>query len=408
MSKTTQEHTLSNGLKLLGEVNTSNVSAAIGFFVRTGARDEMKEESGVSHFLEHMMFKGTPTRSALDISLQLGNLGAQANAFTSEENTVYYAVIVPEQFSAMQELLSDMLRPSLDQQEYDTEKQVILEEIALYQDRPNFFLAEKAFELYFGKHPAGQSVLGSHSSISALTRDQMAAYFKRRYAPNNIVLVASGNFDWATFVANAEKYCGSWTEQAAPRHIAPFGGGSPGSVLRRKDLVQAHAILIGPGPSAQDEERYPIAILSTILGDSSGSRLYWELVDKGIAEVASTDNDERDGTGCFTAYVRTEPGRLDEVLNITRGILASPRDFSDADLERAKSKIKSRVVLDGELPMGRLMALGLEWTYRKETTPLKEIIHRVDRISRNDINQTIDKFGLANWSEYRLLPDSAG
>lgn len=168
MRSTFKKTQLSNGLTLLGESNPSNVSAAIGFFVKTGARDETPAESGLSHFLEHMMFKGTPTRSALQINLDLGNLGAQANAFTSEENTVYYAAVIPERFAEMQDLLTDMLRPSLDRGEFDMEKKVILEEIALYQDRPHFYLFENAFKDYFGDHPAGNSVLGSHASVLSL------------------------------------------------------------------------------------------------------------------------------------------------------------------------------------------------------------------------------------------------
>jgi predicted Zn-dependent peptidase len=147
MPSTYKQTQLKNGLTVIGESNPANVSSAIGFFVRTGARDETPAESGLSHFLEHMMFKGTPTRSAIDINMALGNLGAQANAFTSEENTVYYAAVIPERFSEMQELLSDMLRPALDPNEFDMEKKVILEEIALYQDRPHFFLFENAFQL---------------------------------------------------------------------------------------------------------------------------------------------------------------------------------------------------------------------------------------------------------------------
>lgn len=172
MASVFKKEQLSNGLTLLGESNPANVSSAIGFFVKTGARDETAVESGLSHFLEHMLFKGTPTRSAIQINLELGNLGAQANAFTSEENTVYYAAVIPERFAEMQELLSDMLRPSLDPNEFAMEKKVILEEIALYQDRPHFYLFEQAFKDYFGSHPAGNSVLGTHASVSALTHQQ--------------------------------------------------------------------------------------------------------------------------------------------------------------------------------------------------------------------------------------------
>ncbi len=405
MSAKFRTHTLANGLTLLGEVNSANVSSAIGFFVKTGARDEVPVESGVSHFLEHMMFKGTPTRSALEINMQLGSLGAQANAFTSEENTVYYAVVIPEKFEEMQVLLSDMLRPALDSGEFDTEKNVILEEIALYQDRPHFYLFENAFEDYFKGHTAGNSVLGSHASVSALSRDAMKSYFDRRYSPANIALVATGNFDWDGFVTRAEKLCGLWKNFSVTRNTPRHPGKTGVTQFRRKNLSHAHAILISPGCSAQDPDRYALSILSVILGDSSGSRMYWDLIDKGLADSASIDSDERDGTGCFLAYVSTSPDRLDEVVKIARTILASPLNFTDGDLERAKSKVVSRIVLDGELPMGRLMALGMEWNYRRETTPLSEIVRRVRALSRRDVESALSKYPLSDWAEYRLLPE---
>jgi len=399
------KHNLANGLTILGEVNPSNVSAAIGFFVKTGARDETEIESGVSHFLEHMMFKGTKTRSAMDINFQLGNLGAQANAFTSEENTVYYAGVLPEHFSAMQELLTDMLRPALDPDDFATEKKVILEEIALYQDRPHFYLFEKAFKDYFGDHPAGNSVLGSHASVSALTREQMKLYFDRRYSPSNMVLAATGNFSWDRFVADAESLCGHWENYAVGRATSRYHGKVVQECYTRKNLSHAHAILIAPGAAAQDFERYSLSLLSTVLGDSSGSRMYWSLIHKGLADSASVDSDERDGAGCFLAYVSSTPEQLDQVIGIARGILSTPLDFSEDDLERAKAKVISRIVLDGELPMGRLMALGLEWNYRRENTPLSEVISRVKAVQKRDIERTLEKFPLSSIAEYRLMPE---
>jgi predicted Zn-dependent peptidase len=399
------KHTLANGLTILGEVNPSNVSAAIGFFVKTGARDESEVESGVSHFLEHMMFKGTPTRSAMDINFQLGNLGAQANAFTSEENTVYYAGILPEHFTAMQELLTDMIRPALDSEEFAMEKKVILEEIALYQDRPHFYLFERAFKDYFGEHPAGNSVLGSHDSVSALTRDQMKDYFERRYSPSNMVLAATGNFSWDRFVSDAEAMCGRWDNYSVKRTTPRYQGKVVELQYKRKNLSHAHAILIAPGVCAQDSERYPLSLLSTVMGDSSGSRMYWDLIHKGLADSASVDSDERDGTGCFLAYVSSTPEQLDEVVKIARGILSTPLEFTDEDLQRAKAKVISRIVLDGELPMGRLMALGMEWNYRQENTPLSEVIRRVRAVERKDIEQALIRFPIKDWAEYRLMPE---
>lgn len=399
-----KKEVLSNGLTVLGEVSSASVSTALGFFVKTGARDETGAESGVSHFLEHMMFKGTATRSAIDINLQLGNLGAQANAFTSEENTVYYAAVIPENFSSIQELLSDMLRPALDPTEFDMEKKVILEEIALYQDRPNFYLFERAFKDFFGAHPAGNSVLGSHESVSALSRDQMKGYFDRRYSPSNIVLAATGNISWEGFVHDAERLCGGWKPYEVSRETPPHRCGEGAVTFTRKGLAQSHAVLLASGVSAQDEDRYAMTLLSTMIGDSSGSRLYWALVDKGLAEYAGADSDERDGAGCFSVYLSTSSDRLDEVVDIARSIISTPREFTEADLERAKAKVIARVVLDGELPMGRLMALGIEYNYRRCTTPLADVVRRIRAVTKAEVEQALARHALNVWREYRLIP----
>jgi predicted Zn-dependent peptidase len=405
MTREMKKTVLSNGLTVVGEPNPANVSAAIGFFVRTGSRDENEQESGVSHFLEHMMFKGTATRSAEDITFQLGNIGAQANAFTSEENTVYYGAVIPEHLPAMQELLSDMLRPAIDPDEFSTEKNVILEEIALYQDRPTHVLFEKAYRTFYGTHPVGNSVLGSTDSISALTYEQMRGYFERRYRPSNMTLVCAGKFDWDRLVQEADKWCGAWKDQETPRNLPGHQPVPVQTILKRENLSQAHVVLINKGCSAQDAARYPLTVLSSILGDSSGSKMYWDLVDTGIAESASADSDERDGVGSFGAFASTEPARLDEVVERMRKILAEPMNFSDGDLERSKTKLMSRIVLDGELPMGRLMSMGLEYAYRRELTRLEVVIDRVRSITRKDIEVALAEFPWGEWSECRMIPE---
>jgi predicted Zn-dependent peptidase len=233
----------------------------------------------------------------------------------------------------------------------------------------------------------------------------MRGYFDRRYAPSNMVLAATGNFSLEAFLADARRMCGTWVDHTVTRELKRHPEKSVYKEYHRKNLSHSHAVLVTGGASSQDHERYALSILATILGDSSGSKLYWELVDKGLADSASVDSDERDGTGCFMVYVSTSPDRLDDVVKKAKEIVSEPLEFSDADLERAKAKIVARIVLDGELPMGRLMALGMEWTYRKSTTPLSEIIKVVREVSREDIKRALSRFPLNEWSEYRLLPE---
>jgi len=408
MSKTrVVEHTLSNGLKIICEHAPEAKSVGIGFFVQTGSRDETRKESGVSHFLEHMLFKGTPRRSALDLTFDMGNIGAQSNAYTSEENTVYYASVLPEYRENMQEILCDMLRPSLDAQEFDTEKNVILEEIALYQDRPQFYLFDNATTHFFGGHPAGNSVLGSNESIKALTRDEMKDYFDRRYAPNNMVFVCAGKIDPDAVIRQAEELCGSWTRFDTPRERPSLVTTAREKIFTKPNIQQSHVLLLADGPSAQDEERYALSLLSMILGDSTGSRMYYELVQTGIAESAGCDTDERDAVGDFYAYAVTEPDQIDRVSGIMRSIISSPGKFTEADLNRAKTKSISRIVASGELPMGRLMALGNEWLYRGEISNLQQLIADIKAVTVNDIHRALERYSLSVLSEYRLIPESA-
>src|ERR1051325_1024076 len=204
------KHVLPNGLTIVGEISSSARSAAVGFFVKTGSRDETPVESGVSHFLEHMVFKGTPHRTALQVNYDFDKIGASYNAFTSEENTVFYAAILPEYLPDAVDILADILRPSLRGDDFDMEKKVIIEEIGMYDDQPMWSAYDHAKRVYFADHPLGNSILGSVESIKALTRDQMQAYYDRRYVAPNITVVAAGNFDWQRLVSLVEKHCGGW------------------------------------------------------------------------------------------------------------------------------------------------------------------------------------------------------
>ena len=400
-----QETQLENGLKIVGEVKDSAVSSALGFFVRTGARDETSEVAGVSHFLEHMMFKGTGKRSAMDITFELGSIGAQANAYTSEENTVYYMAVLPEYFSDGLELLSDMLRPSLDKDEFNTEKKVILEEIALYQDRPTHVLFEASLGQFFKGHTAGNSVLGSTESISALKQEQMKEYFDSRYTPSNITLVASGKFDWEALVSQAKELCGGWENFSAERSYPNHKPVATEQIIRKAGLLGAHCCMITPGPAAGSELRYAASVLSVILGDGTGSKAYWQIVDKGEADTAVIDTDQMDQAGIFYAYASSEPEKINEVSHSLVQIMKNAKDFSDEDLKRARTKLASRMVLQGESSMRRLMTVGNEWIYRNRYVTLESQVERIQAVTREDIGNLLDVFDLEPVTKITLLPE---
>jgi predicted Zn-dependent peptidase len=390
------EHTLANGLEVVAECNADARSTALGFFVKTGSRDESDAIAGVSHFLEHMVFKGTPTRSADDVNREFDEMGAHYNAFTSEEKTVYYAAVLPEFLGPAVELLADILRPSLREEDFNTEKQVIIEEIRMYDDQPPFGADDRCKALHFGPHPLGRSVLGTVASITSLPVGAMREYFQRRYNPGNIALVGAGKIDFDQLVAVAERSCGAWQPAAAPRDIAPAAPASHFSCVVRDTATQEYVIQLANGPAATDNDRFAAKLLATILGDDTGSRLYWELVDPGHAESASLSHHDYHGTGLFGTYLACSPENTQE--NLQRVLDVYRQTESDGctseELDQAKNKINARVVLSSERPRGRLFNVGANWTYRRQYRSVKDDLDAVERVTLEDIARTLSRYPL--------------
>jgi predicted Zn-dependent peptidase len=379
--------TLGNGLDVIAEINDAAHSAAVGFMVKTGSRDEGPEVAGVSHFLEHMMFKGTAKRNSQQVNEEFDAMGAKNNAFTSNEVTCYWAQVLPEFTERALELLSDMMRPSLRVEDFDMEKKVILEEIALYLDRPSHVLFEAVMEDHFGKHPMAHSVLGSKESITALGQEAMKRYFDSRYGPGNMVLAAAGAIDFEAFVAMAEKYCGQWPTVRAPRAY-------PATELRGKrrhiqdaKLKRHYIAGLCPGPSAQDDSRYAAMVLSDVLGDHEGSRLFWALVEPGLADEADFSFYPHDRTGSFMVYASCDPERAEQVEGILLGELEKvvKEGIGEDEMQRSKNKIETSTVLHGELPLGRMRGIASRWTYTGEYRTLEEDLAKLESIKREDL-----------------------
>ena len=370
---------LDNGLTVIGEHNAQAQSFAAGYFVDTGARDETPEVAGVSHFLEHMMFKGTPQRSPEDINREFDELGATYNAYTSEERTVYYGAVLPERGERLLDLLSDMMRPSLRQEDFDIEKNVILEEIAMYEDRPSFKVFELGNERYYKGHPLGNSILGTSASIAALEQAQMESYFAQRYAPNNMLLSVAGNYNWDAVLTQVEGLTRGWQSSETGRSYPDLKPQTGVEITRDTTLSRAHAALFAPGVSAQDPLRYAAAVLASCIGDSSGSRLYWALVDKGLADSASLSHDSADRAGTFMGYLSTAPQTFDEVLGVYKDVLqrAQEEGISPDEWARAQRKLATSLTLRGETPFGRLMSLGSSYLYTGDYQSVQDVTDAV-------------------------------
>ncbi|MHC4158290.1 MAG: M16 family metallopeptidase [Planctomycetota bacterium] len=397
---------LVNGLVIVGEVNKSAKSTAVGFFVKTGSRDESKQINGVSHFLEHMLFKGTERLSAFEVNEAFDRTGAQFNAFTSEENTVFYAAVLPEYLVEVTKLWIELMRPALRDEDFNIEKNVIKEEIAMYKDLPSYDVMDRCRSLHFDGHPCGNSVLGDEESISNLTAEQMRDYFAGRYAPNNMALAFAGNFDWEQVCSAAEELCEKWQKQTVTRLLEHCCGSKKKQRIEKANLACEHICLMSAGIPAQDPRRFAASLLAVIIGDDVGSRYFWELVDKALAESATMQFSAMDGTGTFYSYVRCTSENVSKVLDTVRDIFRSlsKTGITEDELKKAKNKILSALVIKNELPMGRLVDLGFNWIYLQQYRTVEDDINAIKAVTVDDVQSLIEQLKPGDFTQLSIGP----
>ena len=401
-----KHHTLDNGLQIVAECNADAHSSGIGFFVQTGSRDESDELAGVSHFLEHMVFKGTSTRTADDVNREFDEMGAHYNAFTSEENTVYYAAILPEFQERSVRLLADILRPSLREEDFETEKQVIIEEIRMYADQPPFGADDKIKESHFAGHPLARSVLGTVESVTNLSADQMRGYFERRYSPQNIAVAGAGRIDFEQLVAQAEALCGGWERAETNRETARAKANSSFEVIQKESAAQEYIMQLMNAPASEDDDRFAAKLLCSVVGDDSGSRLYWEMVDPGLAENASLGHYEYQGTGVYMTYLSCDPQHAAENLQRTLDVYrrTEQQGITAEELAQVKSKIKARIVLGSERPRNRLFSIGGNWISRAEYRSVQDDLRDVEAVTLDDVHAVLAKYPLSEATTMAIGP----
>lgn len=400
------ETRLDNGLTVIAETNPYVQSVAAGFFVRTGSRDESTDVSGVSHFLEHMAFKGNDRLTADDVNRIFDEVGAKYNAQTSEEATIFYAALLPEYLPRAFDVLSTLLDPALRQEDFDMEKKVILEEIGMYEDLPSFTAYDTVMHRHFNGHPLGQSILGTTESIGALQAEQMRQYHREHYKAGNVILAVAGHTDWDRVVALAEEHCSHWPAGTVARNTDEAAARGGVEVVTKPGSVQQHVMQLAVAPPATNDLRYAADLLSVIVGDESGSRLYWELVDPGHAEAAEVGYNEYDGTGTWMTYLCCRPEATAENLDRIRSIYEQVnRDgVTQEELDQAKNKVASRVVLRSERPMGRLSSLGGNWLYRHEYRSVEDDLQTLQSITLEDIRALLQAYPLGQTTTAAVGP----
>ncbi len=400
-----RESVLSCGLRVIAEVDEQAHTAALGFFVRTGARDEAPEVMGVSHFLEHMMFKGTPTRSSDDVNREFDAMGARSNAYTSSEMTAFHAAVLPERLAGAADVLADMMRPALRDDDFNTERGVILEEIAMYKDDPTWVLYERLLEEHYGSHPLAHRVLGTEETITRLQPEQMRAYFRQRYSADNTVIALSGRLDFGAACAQLDTLTRGWqTTDARRAHSRPRLE-SRTLELRDPKVSRAYRMILTAGPGMDDDRRYAAWVATQLLGGPDNSRLHWALIEPGLAEEADVSLDPRDGIGDLRLFFSCDPERLDEVQEIVDEELAQVADaIAEADVQRIRAKVATSVTLAGERPEGRMHRLGRMWSYARPYTTLEQELERINAVTVDAVREALAQFPWSPRTVGTMLP----
>jgi predicted Zn-dependent peptidase len=411
---------LPSGLRILTEQVPAMRSVAFGVWVRVGSRDEAARLSGVSHFLEHLLFKGTRRRSALDISAAIEEVGGETNAFTAKEYTCFYARVLDTHLPLAVDVVCDLVTGSvLAAPEVETERRVILAEIAMQDDEPGELVHDRFAWLLYGGHPLGRRISGSADSIGALTRRQIQGFYQRRYTAPSIVVAAAGSLDHGSAVRLVREAVAGTPLGEGSADPAPVRGGeaapprprAPGTLVDSKDTEQAHLLVGCPAIGRDDERRFALDVLNNVLGGGMSSRLFQQIrEERGLAYATYSYAARFAGTGLFAVYAGCAPGKVAEVLDLVRAELAraARHGITEAELVRGKGMLAGSMVLgleDTGSRMGRL-AKG-ELLYQRPRSD-DELLARIDRVSRAEVNDLAAELLASSMSVAAVGPLHAG
>ena len=404
-----QQHkltTLESGVRVVTEAMPSVRSVSVGFWIGTGSRTEDDEHAGLSHLLEHLLFKGTEKYGSLEIDQIFDGMGAELNAGTGKETTSVYARVIDDHVPEAFDVMADMVfRPTL--KDIDSERAVILEEIAMYEDDPQEKVFDLLGEAVFGDHPLGRAIIGRASVIAETRPEEIAGFHANRYGPDNVVIAAAGAVDHDTFVGLAAKSIADKMGGLAPVPEPAPAPGVPRRRFERKDTEQYHVCLGGPGLARHDERRFALRVLDNVFGGTSSSRLFQEVRERrGLAYAVYSFTSAYRDTGQVGLYIGTRPDNIGEGLSVVGSELARMREepASPEELERAKENLKGRVVLALESTGARMNRLGSEILAGMPLLSLDETVERIDAVTLDDLAGLVDEL----WSPDRLSAAGIG
>ncbi len=381
--------TLSNGLRIVTENISSVKSISVGIWVKTGSRNETVKQAGITHFLEHMLFKGTDTRSAYDIALSMEAVGGFLNAFTSSEYTCYYARCVDTQIDRALDVLSDMvLNPSFPEEEVEKEKKVVIEEMKMYRDSPDDFLFEEFNAKIFEGHELGRPILGNEESVSSFTRDDLYAYMKERYRSGNILIAAAGNVDHNKVVEMISNVLGELEASDVTNPEQPLKELVPEKLVLTKPIEQTHYILGRRGLKSDHDKKYLLLLANSILSGGMSSRLHQNVREKyGYCYSIQSFNQSYSDSGMWGVYVGTDKEYVEHVHELVVAELTKMTvDLVPAkELDEAKAQLKGKLLLSQENTSNRMMRLAKSELYFDRFVTLDELVDNIDAVTAEDI-----------------------
>jgi predicted Zn-dependent peptidase len=391
---------LPGGLRVITESLPAVRSAAFGIWAGVGSRDEDLTHAGATHYLEHLLFKGTRRRSALDISAAMDAVGGELNAFTAKEYTCYYARVLDADLPLAIDVLADMVTSSLiEPKDVDAERGVILEEIAMNEDDPSDTVHEAFAAQLFGDTPMGRPILGSVDSISSITRDQITEHYAARYKPENLVVAAAGSLEHARVVELTRSAFGPVLtggadpmppRLAGPAEWAQQAGTGTGVRLVSRGIEQANLVLGCGGLSRTDDRRFALGVLNAALGGGMSSRLFQEVREKrGLAYSVYSFSSQHADSGIWGVYAGCLPAKADEVLSICRDEIAKviSGGLTDDELNRGKGQLRGSIVLGLEDPSSRMSRLGKAELVYPRLEPVDEILTSIDAVTHDDVRE---------------------
>lgn len=391
-----QRSLLTSGLRVVTESLPALRSAAVGVWVGTGSRDECLDDAGASHFLEHLLFKGTEDRTASGIAEAVESVGGDMNAFTTQEVTAYYVRVPDSCLELALEILSDIVwRPSLRVEDVDAERQVILEEVRMRDDTPEDLVHDVFADAVFPEHPIGRDVIGSPATITRMTRDQIADFHRRHYHPSNVVVAAAGNLEHDRVVELVQAGAGSLNGHRPPREA--YEGEPPPRklVVHERDTEQAHVVLGMRALRRDDPDRYALGVLNQVLGGGMSSRLFQEVrEERGLAYSVYSYRSAYEETGTLAVSAGTSPERVDELLGVIDSQLeriVGDGGVTTRELEAAKGHLEGSLALSLESSASRMHRLGRSELTLGEVPSLDDLVAEVEAVMPDDISRVIDR-----------------